>query len=49
MLALSVREAFEQTISCLESGRATSGVDVGIQGGHSTDGNSIDFMQCALY
>lgn len=38
MLALSVREAFEQTMLCLMSGQATSGMDVGLQGGHSTDG-----------
>ena len=42
MLALSVREAFDQTISCLSNGQATSGMDVGLQGGHSTDGDKHD-------
>ena len=47
MLALSVREAIEQTISCLVSGRATSGSDVGLQGGHSTDGEiSVSCEAC---
>ena len=38
VLALSVREALEQTMYCLQRGRATTGIDVGLQGGHSTDG-----------
>ena len=38
VLALSVREAIEQTVLSLVSGHATSGMDVGVQGGHSTDG-----------
>jgi len=37
VLALSVREALEQTLDTLRSGNATTGMDVGLQGGHSTD------------
>lgn len=38
VLALSVREALQQTLESLRSGKTTTGMDVGLQGGHSTDG-----------
>ena len=38
MLALSVREAMEQAVSSLRAGHMTAGIDVGMHGGHSTDG-----------
>lgn len=38
VLALSVREAIEHTMTSLVNGHVTSGMDVGLQGGHSTDG-----------
>lgn len=37
VLALSVREALDQTLESLRSGRITTGIDVGLHGGHSTD------------
>ena len=40
VLALSVREALEQTLATLHSGTATTGMDIGLQGGHSTDGET---------
>lgn len=40
VLALSVREALEQTLATLQAGHATTGMDTGLQGGHSTDGAS---------
>ena len=40
MLALSVREAMEQAVVCLQSGHVTAGMDIGMHGGHSTDGMS---------
>ena len=46
VLTLSVREAFEQTLAYLVSGQATSGLDVGLQGGHSTDGNYGNELLC---
>ena len=38
VLALSVREAMEQTVASLRAGHVTAGMDIGIHGGHSTDG-----------
>lgn len=38
VLALSVREALQQTLLALRSGKITTGMDVGLRGGHSTDG-----------
>ena len=35
-----MREALDQTLESLRSGRITTGIDVGLHGGHSTDGRS---------
>ena len=42
MLALSVREAMEQAVSSLRAGHMTAGIDVGVHGGHSTDGKPTE-------
>ena len=41
MLALSVREAMEQAVASLRTGHVTVGMDVGMHGGHSTDGKTV--------
>ena len=42
VLALSVREALEQTMFSLQRGRSTTGIDRGLEGGHSTDGEMLE-------
>ena len=41
VLALSVREALQQTLVSLRAGQSTTGMDVGLHGGHSTDGEAL--------
>ena len=44
----------EQTLETVKGGRASTGVDAGLQGGHSTDGRSAglkvyDLQCCQLF
>lgn len=49
VLALSVREAMAQAMASLQTGHVTAGMDAGVHGGHSTDGEPWQVYAVALH